>query len=246
MASDTLLYFPMNLHKQETSTRVYAPMRSTPVVETDGFLITYVLTATVGSLHQGLYVMDGRCWRFILPQPLLSEILISGATVDVYLGLEDPVPVASDAMVFKNGVQVQETSIDGPFLWCVITPPQQPDPPAPPGDLTLIAVRDVSGHRVMKAVAGGTDYASSASTGDAQLVLGISKGAALTGDPVSIQTEGELVEPSWNWDLERPVFNGVDGLLTQDNSASGYSLIVGIPLTPNTILVAVKQPIVTI
>lgn len=244
MASETLLYFPMNIHLRGNTSRVYAPMRSTPVVERDGVLIAYVLTATVGSLSQGLYVMDGRCWRFVLPQPILSEVLVSGAAVDVYMSPTVPVVVASGAWVYKNGIRDNETTLLGPALYCVLTP-QQIIPPAPPTDLTLIAVRDVSGHRVMRAVVGGTDYASSARPEDAHLVLGISKGAALTGSPVTIQTEGELTEPSWNWDLERPVFNGVDGILTQ-TSAGGYSLIVGTPLTSTTILVSVKQPIVTI
>lgn len=245
MASETLLYFPLNIHVNAVTSRAYAPMQAIPATEESG-LTAYVLIATVGSLHQGLYVRDGRCFKFVLPQPLLSELLISGGTVDLYLGLSIPIVVAVGSLVYKNGILFNETTISGPSLFCVIVPAPVIPPPPTPTDPTLIAGRNVSGHRVMKATEGLADYASSAIIGDANLILGISKGAALVGDPVTIQTEGMMTEPSWNWDVGVPIFNGVDGLLTQVSATEGYSLVVGIPITPTTILVSVKQPIITI
>lgn len=241
MASETLLYFPLNIHVNGLISKAYAPMRPTPAPEESG-LTAYVLIATVGSLHQGLYVMNGSCWRFVLPQPLLSEVLINGGIVDLYLGLTTPVDVSSDSIVYKNGILFDETVLSGPSIYCVLVPPFVP----PSIDPILPAARNISGHRVIKATANGADYASSLEPGDANRVIGISMGASLQGDPVTIQTEGEMTEPSWNWDINLPVFNGVDGLLTQTNATTGYSLIVGIPLTSITILVSVKQPIITI
>lgn len=246
MASETLLYFPVNLHINGATGRVYAAMRPTPVLEKDGFIIAYVLTATVGSLHQGLYVLDGRCWRFVLPQPLLSEVLITSAAVDVYMGLISPITVATDAIVYRNGVRIHDLVLIGPSVFCAITPPASYVPPSPPPDPTLTAARNLSGHRVLKATEDGADYASSLELGDANRVIGLSTGAVMQGQPVLVQTDGEMTEPSWSWDISLPVFNGVDGLLTQVSASPGYSLIVGIPITPTTILVSVKQPIITI
>jgi hypothetical protein len=245
MASETLLYFPLNIHINGMTSRAYAPMRPIPVPEDTG-LTAYVLIATVGSLHQGLYVLNGSCWRFALPQPLLSELLIGGGVLDLYLGLSAPITVDDRSIVYKNGILFNETTLDGPSIYCVIVPPVIPPPPIPTPDPTFIAARDLSGHRVIKITVDGADYASSATVGDAHRVLGISMGAALQGSAVTVQTEGEMTEPSWNWDIEQPVFIGIDGALTQVSATTGYSLIVGIPVTSTTILVAVKQPIIII
>jgi len=237
MAPESLLYLPVNIHKGEVENLTYAPML--PVSPSiDIGLGAYVQIATLGSLKQGLYVLDGLCWRFAMPQPILTEILIKGATVDIYLGLDTPIDVSPTATVFKNGILFNSILLEGRSIFCVIEPQSQGGT-----SIWLPALRDLSGHRVVKAVFGGADYASSDNAADANTVVGLTVGAAAQGQPIKIQAEGEITEPSWNW-VEGPVFNGINGLLTQTEPSAGYSLIVGIAIDATTILILLKQPII--
>ncbi len=76
------------------------------------------------------------------------------------------------------------------------------------------------------------------------MVLGVTLGAALAGDPVNVAVSGEVTEPSWAWAEDMQIFLGVDGALTQTIPTSGALLVVGVATAPTTILVGVKFPII--
>jgi hypothetical protein len=126
-------------------------------------------------------------------------------------------------------------------------------PPGPPGGggggsgyYTFPANGAVSGHKVMRVSSGLATVCTTNDTMYAHNIVGISMNAAADGDPVNIRHSGEMVEPSWNWMEERPVFMGGDGRLTQAVSVSGLSIIVATVLTPTKIIVDIRQPIIVV
>lgn len=238
MTPESLMYLPLTLHVGNVSTKTYAPMLPNPVWIEDG-LAAYVLTQSSRELMQGLYILDGERWQFAMPQPFLSDILIKGSVVNVYLGLSSPLTVGPNAVVYKNGILFEQSVLSGGAVFCVMSPMEQGET-----SVFMRASQNVSGHRVIKATPSGADYASCDVPDDANAIVGLSTGAALAGEFLKIQTDGEMTEPSWNWVVGKPVFDGINGQLTQTSPSVGYSLIVGIAIEPSTILISVKQPIV--
>jgi hypothetical protein len=86
-------------------------------------------------------------------------------------------------------------------------------------------------------------YADNTIPAHANKVLGMTVGAAMAGADVTIQSGGELVEPSWNWAMGIPVWLSANGLLTQVVPVSGFSLIIGFPITATKVFIDIKVPI---
>lgn len=102
----------------------------------------------------------------------------------------------------------------------------------------------LSGHRmVVLDAAEQAIYADKDTPAHAGKVLGMTTGAAALGDIATIQTGGEMTEPSWAWTLDTPVWLGSNGLLTQTAPASGFSLIIGFPITATKMFVDLREPI---
>ena len=125
-------------------------------------------------------------------------------------------------------------SLPGYHTATYIVPPEEEDA------LTLFRVPTIvlSGQRVVKSV-GDTDaaYPDIFNTSDAQLVLGVTIAASMANARSAIETEGELVEPSWTW-TPGPVFCGADGQLTQSPRLDAAWLRqIGVALAPDRILV---------
>lgn len=122
-------------------------------------------------------------------------------------------------------------------------------PPGPPGAaggaaLSLIAGTALGGHRAVRSLAGVAVYADCQALADANLVLGITQGAANSGAPVFVQVMGLMAEPSWSWVADLPVFVGQEGVLTQTPPEAGYRLIVGAATSATQIHIGLKMPIV--
>lgn len=99
-----------------------------------------------------------------------------------------------------------------------------------------IVIRDVLGAATVK-------YASSSNPVHAAKVIGMTRGAALLGADTYIQTDGEIEEPSWNWDLSLPVWLGENGMISQAPPVTGYSLIVASVVTPTRLYIKIREPI---
>lgn len=91
---------------------------------------------------------------------------------------------------------------------------------------------------------GHVQYATSDDLTHAGKVLGITLGAAVAGDSISIQRVGEVEEAGWNWTLDQPVYLGTNGLATQTQPTSVFSLIVGFPITATKLFVSIREPII--
>jgi hypothetical protein len=101
----------------------------------------------------------------------------------------------------------------------------------------------MSGHRIVvlnesqQAI-----YASNAVPAHATKILGMTTEAVISGD-IRIQNGGVLTEPSWTWTLDIPIWLGVDGLMTQTAPVSGFSLIVGFPISSTSMFIDIREPI---
>lgn len=109
--------------------------------------------------------------------------------------------------------------------------------------LTYPAGEILSGHRMVVLNDGEAFYADSTILNHANRVVGMTTGAAMLGADVPIHTEGEITEPSWNWTLDVPVWLGLTGLLTQVVPTSGFSLIIGFPLSAVKLFISIREPI---
>lgn len=122
-------------------------------------------------------------------------------------------------------------------------------PPGPSGDsvIAYIAGETLGGNRAVKADATGKAvYATNTDTGS-QHLLGVTTGAAVLGASVDVQRSGIMVEPSWSWTPSQPVFLGVNGVLTQVFPTGALlSIIVGFALTPTSIHLSPREPIITV
>lgn len=122
-------------------------------------------------------------------------------------------------------------------------------PPGTPGELGAAYVEfpaavALGGHRAVRLQAGEAIYADNTVLADANVVLGITRGAAAAGALAQIQFGGLMTEPSWAWTPDLPVFCAAAGALTQTPPITGFSLIVGIATRPTQILIGAKSPIV--
>ena len=86
-------------------------------------------------------------------------------------------------------------------------------------------------------------YASQQELTHMNKVLGITTGAVAMGANATIRAFGEMTEPSWNWTLDKPIFLGLNGLLTQTPPTTGFSLIIAFPTSATKIFVEIKDPI---
>lgn len=104
----------------------------------------------------------------------------------------------------------------------------------------------VGGHRVLSINAnGGIVYASSDDQSMApRSVFGVTLGAAVAGGHVDVLIYGEIVESTWNFDVQLPIFLGSNGVMTQIPPASGWSIILGQPTSTNSMLFNPREPIV--
>jgi len=119
--------------------------------------------------------------------------------------------------------------------------------PGPPGGVTLQypAAIPLGGHRMV--VLNSEEqaiYADNTNLSHARKVLGMTTGATSAGDMATIQTGGEMTEPSWNWTLDSPIFLAADGLLTQTQPASGLSMVVAFPITQTKIFLNLREPLI--
>jgi hypothetical protein len=100
-----------------------------------------------------------------------------------------------------------------------------------PATLTAIAGEALGGHRAVYIAADGKAYYAGPTT-HARLCSGITTGAASIGTTATIQTDGEIIEPSWSWIDSEVVWLAATGLLTQTVPTTGMAFQVGVPMGP--------------
>lgn len=126
--------------------------------------------------------------------------------------------------------------------------PQGPVGPAGGADIYKVAATSLGGSRVVRST--GNDLAGYADCSDPNHgddVLGITRDAVSAGVSVRIASGTEVVEPSWNWIPQQPIYLAEDGLMTQipPDPADGaaFSLEVGMSTDTDSMLVRIGTPV---
>lgn len=101
----------------------------------------------------------------------------------------------------------------------------------------------LGGHRAVIIVDDKAYYADCSIVSHANIVYGITTGATILGSQAIVQRGSELEEPSWSWVLGIPIWLSTTGLLTQTPPSSGFSLILGFPITSTKMLINIREPI---
>lgn len=165
-------------------------------------------------------------------------------------GTDDVLEVTTEQVLLEAG---QDNTLLEPVQELVLLTEAQQGPPGPPGApgqagvayVTFNARGAIGGHRaVCAAFSGGARYADSRNVVGAVSVLGISLHAAEDGEDLNVATSGEVIEPSWSWVQDLPIFVGVEGVLTQVPPDTGFQLVVAIATSPTSALLSIKQPII--
>lgn len=108
-----------------------------------------------------------------------------------------------------------------------------------PNVLRQVATRDIGGLRVLLADQSYADQSDDTSFGK---VIGISKGAVITGEWLDIITSSEL-NGFTGLIPNEGIYLGSNGLITQIVPISGYIQQLGIALTSTSILVNISLPV---
>lgn len=122
--------------------------------------------------------------------------------------------------------------------------------PGPSGAVSFqyLAQTALGGHRiVMLNNLGKVEYAFNDNFAHLDRIIGMTIGAASLDALTNVLNIGELSEPSWSWVLNLPIYLGVNGLMTQVEPVfpgSLFSVIVGFPITANTIFINIGFPII--
>jgi hypothetical protein len=121
-------------------------------------------------------------------------------------------------------------------------------PPGPPGQtistMIVVAAQTISGYSAVSAVSGQAIPADSSDVSHQGNLLGIAIGGALATAPVTVQFFGSLTYNGWAWTLNHPIFLGTNGALTQTPPTSGYSQIIGRPITSTSMLVDIQPAVI--
>ena len=86
------------------------------------------------------------------------------------------------------------------------------------------------------------NYADSSNPAHADIILGVTQGAAIQGADVTVQTFGEMDEVSFNWTPGSSVYVGSSGLMTQTAPVTGFSRAVGFPLAATKLFIDLNTP----
>lgn len=204
-----------------------------------------ILDVAVGGNAPGLYMFSGNAWRFIARMDVLSGALVNGRPVVVYSQLKTAVTVDSRCIVYINSVLYNSNVLSpGASIYVVVEPASSgPGPGADSSVVVGTAVSALSAQRVVKMNGSSVSYLTHTDAINAHAAVGITMESAGAGLPINVKLFGELTEPTWNFQVGKPLFCGVDGQLTQQSPTSGFSLIVGVATGSTKMTVSVKQPI---
>ncbi len=119
-------------------------------------------------------------------------------------------------------------------------------PPGPVGStptLYVVAAQTISANTAVALVNGQLVPAQSGVSAQAGNVVGVALNGGQAGATIAIQQSGEMSLSSWNWTLGQPIFVGTTGPLTQTPPTSGFSQVVGMPLSATSMSIGLESPI---
>lgn len=107
-------------------------------------------------------------------------------------------------------------------------------------DLHIITKQPTGGHRILTNTG---LYADNTQLNSCYCIAGITLHSAVADEVVLVRPKGQIIEPTWLWDIEKKVYLGANGLLTQ-NIPNTVIVEIGIPLSTTELYIDIKPPIV--
>jgi hypothetical protein len=137
--------------------------------------------------------------------------------------------------VLQQHIATQTISVNALKTFILDTPALETSIITSDSMLIMTAAIPLSGHRAVAQVNGLANYGVN--------VIGITRDACLAGSEVVVQFRSTMEEPSWNWDIDLPIYSTSMGVLTQVVPDSGILQRVAMPLSKSKILIDIKEPI---
>jgi hypothetical protein len=110
---------------------------------------------------------------------------------------------------------------------------------------SAIAGEALGGHRAVIQSNGLLYYASTSNILHLNRVVGITVGASSSGASTEYVSEGAITESSWSWNTTTPIYLAENGMLTQSPiNVSGFTQIIGMPISATSMYVSLKTPII--
>lgn len=179
---------------------------------------------------------------------LITEEILQTSAVSVQAEYSLVTEAAAEVQVLEtpaDSTAILESAVETGYVLETSAPRgEKGEPGVAAGSVVqYIVAYAMNGHRF---VVLGNDqrviYASNLGPTHAIKILGMTTGAAMSGY-IDIQTGGAIEEPSWNWTLDTPVWLSVDGLMTQVEPTSGFSCIIGFPISATKLFINIREPI---
>jgi hypothetical protein len=110
---------------------------------------------------------------------------------------------------------------------------------------SAIAGEALGGHRAIVQSNGLLYYAAASNILHLNRVVGVTTSATSSGASTEYVSEGKITESSWSWNTSTPIYLAENGMLTQSpTNLSGFTLIIGTPISATSMYVSLKTPII--
>lgn len=136
-------------------------------------------------------------------------------------------------------VQVTENVIEVTNLYSGVSPVVSPGNT----DFKKVTSEDISAFKVIAVINNLAEVADSSNLNHIWAVRGIAVNSVLSGGEVTIKTEGELSNGSWNWNMGQGIWFNSAGSLTQIQPVVGFGQVVAEPISPTRIYVKLRHPV---
>lgn len=137
--------------------------------------------------------------------------------------------------------------VEDPIIVEISAAPGEKGDPGSGATVDKVAGEILSGQRVVIVDTNELIYYADKDTiSHSNKVLGITKSAGVIGGSIEVQYASEFQDPSFSFDMTKPIYLGNNGLLTQVYPTTGFVLYVGFPVATDTIMIAIKIPIILI
>ncbi len=151
-------------------------------------------------------------------------------------------PVQQIQRVETGPVQILQVLTPEPVInqIALIESGPQGKPGMDSADLSITAAVAIGGQRVIATDDQGMAvYADNLSR--YKTVIGISTGAAIQGATVTVKPFGRLEDSSWNWNPEKGLFLGINGLIVQDVPETGAIVPLGHVAGADAIFITISE-----
>jgi hypothetical protein len=160
-------------------------------------------------------------------------------------------PAYSDGSEYFSACDLKRTARSYPKR-AILFPSGGAVPPPPPSNssankfVTRTAAQALGGQRIVRSVSGVlVDYADNTIEAHGDVITGFTVGAVGVGQPVQVQTEGELEFSGWSWVPNGLIWVGTNGLPTQtppETVGTKFSARIAFAMTATRIFIEIEEP----